>query len=226
MNKHLLLALAALPGLLFAQEKSTPSFPLKTPPAGSQWAVAIHATNHQKPASETAAPPQRGMPVRLDSQLGTNGIQRSEITFADGSRQVFFLANGFVLQAFDNSKKISVTPEKNEPSLGLRRQGWPGLSWINPANRAGEEKVGEVPAVFFRMDGMPGSDLPADFAFRAWINSATGQPVRVQLGDQTWDFSPVTAFPQEVILPAEYVEALQKTQTSLRLLEKLGAAKR
>jgi hypothetical protein len=197
---------------------------VKMPPPGSQWSMTIKSKNRESlRPSDSKNDASRPMitPVGLDMRIGTNRFQEGAVTYSDGSRKVFYLVEEYVLQRFDNSEKIAAFPIVcGEGFTSLRTSLFPGVSWLSAANYSGREMLEKVECDKFIMND---PDISQKFPLSAWIRIQDRYPVRVQLGETTYQFSEVTSFPQEVQLPARYLAALEKLRFQQRLIKRLKA---
>lgn len=211
---------------VFAQEatrsRPIPQPPFVTdPPLGSQWRAVIETAGLMKTDVRPSV-----VPVGLQMQVGRNQMQRGVIAFSDGSQKVFYIVDNLILQNYDNSAKVAVTSVESEGMFALRQKGWPGVFWLSSGNYSGVEFINNIECCYFQMSGMDGSELPEAFPFNAWIRKDSGYPRRIQTGDLTFEFSEVTVFPQDILLPQAYQAALEEVKARLRVLERLKAGLR
>jgi len=190
--------------------QAQPTALVMSPPQGSQWSVDI--THPQERVVKEEAEPTRkpALPVRMERKVGKNGQQQGEIDFSDGSKHLFYVVGNHLLQKYDNSEEIAVfgipaNDLENGIYDSLRVPSFPATAWISEKNFAGMDKLGEVECKKHHL-----SAATAGQELTAWIRASDLYPLRVQIGEVTYDFSPVKSFGGDVVLPANFQRAMTR----------------
>lgn len=182
-------------------------------PPGMRWQVEIEGPNGVQSSDG-----------ELRMHVGRNGVQFGQIVSRKGEVSEFFVVENWILQRTAESGRVTMFPQDSLGMTSLRRADWPGLFWIVPENFQEVRELDGVECFYFERTGLPGSDLPDDMLFTAWIRTTDRKPIKASIGDVTYVYSELTSAPENVNLPPDYAAALSGYQKRLRVLETLRAA--
>ncbi len=141
-----------------------------------------------------------------------------------GGAQRFYAVKGSLFQTDSAGRVFRSAPGEMDPHYvdGLWVTGFPAVAWVSDANFLGVEEVDKKSCHVFQAAV---AETPESEArqMKAWIDAATRHPVRVQIGDRTFLFSPVVPFNQAVALPGDHAEVsarIQKQNDALARIRK------
>lgn len=224
MNKvrPLLIAVSCLTTSLL-QAQSAPA--VANPPPGSQWSVEIVHPKERVAKEDSESVRKPALPVRMERKVGRNGYQQGEIVFSDGSKNLFYVVGSHLLQKYDNSEEIAVfgipaQDLENGIYDSLRVTSFPATAWVSEKNFVGMDKLGEVECKKHHL-----SAETAGQEITAWIRASDLYPLRVQIGGVTYNFSPVTSFGGDVVLPANFQGAITRLLAEERALKAMQPRK-
>ena len=241
MNDKLSALAGLLAGLCWAApsacaQQATPVPPPKAPfvtlaPDGSQWSADIRYASGKK--ADSAAKGERrdtpSVPVKVERLVGRNKVQQNTTTYSDGRVEVCYLTGAYAFQKYGNSDKIAILQADSgglDTLDSLRQASYPGTGWLSLKTYMGVATVGKDVCYHYVAGPAEKEFYSSDISIEAWIRVQDGYPLRVEFGATTYDFSPVTPFPQDVDLPPAYQDALKNLQAQLGPLWNQRRAKR
>jgi hypothetical protein len=226
MNK-----LAAI--LLVALSVATATAQVLPPPPGSTWTVAVsqvmpEAKRENDAAAKDDAKPEKSVfPEKLVMRRGTNGVIAGIQYSSNGTKEEFFVADGYVFYMAANSDRVlSVPLSRSEMDpLSLKVGGFPGLSWISPETFRGIVVENNVECRHYTAKIFYGGPEMPPTTFEAWLRKSDGHPVACRINDEVFfTYGEVTPFPEAVVLPDSHQEALRKRQNELAVLDAIRRA--
>ncbi len=239
MNK-LILLLVCLGSfsLLMAQESDNsgqghPAFPaVASAPPGSRWSLTVNPASTEtnglgeQPALSAQPVKPSPAPLGLEMEIGLNRIQHGIITYTDQHTEDFYIVESQVLQKSSNSAQITNLEAATGDPCDLRASPFPAVNWISPDNYVRTEKIGT--ATFYKFHQLYHLDfgLPLGTECTAWIDVKTHYPRRVQLGGTLYEFSDVTAFPNDVTLPMTLQEKADQIRAEQRAMQSINHSTR
>lgn len=197
-------------------------------PRGSQWSVEVEQPKEAAGQTQEGGGPnpvaKPAMPVRLNMKVGLNGVQQGTIGYSDGSGRSYYVVEGSLFETIQKSGRVLATaPGEESPYYvdSLWVTGFPALNWLAAKYYRGTEKLKDDLCYLFVGDGPAALPGGPESELRAWINTASGHPVKVQIGTQIYVFSQVTPFPQEISLPEAYRIKVEQIRRQNQALERI-----
>ena len=185
---------------LEAATKKPQLHPIQMPARETQWTLKITYPDYPKIT---------GQPIQLNVSRDANGLVYGQIIYSDKSAKIFYIDRNIILQKAANTGRVISWParqaEINDP-YNLITPIFPGTGWITAKDLEGQEPVkGGLLNKYVRQ--IPGSNART---YRAWIDSATHHPVKVDLGDRIYEFSGIEPLERPLPIPSEFSDALDK----------------
>ncbi|XHR31008.1 MAG: hypothetical protein ACFUZC_10670 [Chthoniobacteraceae bacterium] len=188
-----------------------------SPPPGSQWSMEIRrdALSSNQSTDRTRA---EAHPQKLEMFIGENRVQQGIIYYNSGPTNVFYVVGKSVFQQ-QGGTVIMMTPsdDTSDDATGLRVRVFPGVSWLSASNYVGPEELAKTACYKFQKSQASGPPLIA------WVRISDRAPERIEIGGNTFIFSSISPFRQNVILPPAYATKVEKIQTQNRALENIRA---
>lgn len=238
MNRRIfcLFSLFAILPLFARAQTSEVSFP----GPGTTWTAKVSRTDPDKrgknKAESTTGVPKEGGPSkpgqdkpvdleRLEIKAGTNNVIVGTIYSSDGSKEVFYIANFYLLQKASNSDRIMTLPvstsEQDPGSLKVSR--FPGLAWVSSSNYRGDvTKQGVECKHYTHQEIVPG--FPP-INFEAWVRKSDGHPVICNINSEIFfSYGEVAPYLEPVALPDNFKPALAKRDRERAALDAIRRA--
>ena len=187
---------------------------VKVPPPGSAWVIKIEnplLPAKPKPGDTSPPPPESKLqlPVLLTVKSGLNGVLVGEITYNRDRQDIFYIANGSLLQLARNTgrafpEKLNTTYQDPETLLTPL---FAGTGWIARKHYVGPEAKNGIVCHHYAMIIKGQTD---NLKLEAWIRVEDHYPLEATIGDLTYHYELPTSFQEEVELPATYREAMAR----------------
>lgn len=168
-------------------------------------------------------------PILLEMKIGQNGIGMGIIRYSDQQQSRFFIVNGWILQTYANSPRISMlSVEKFTTDFrALCVQDFPGVGWLSSALYVGPQTLNDVDCYYFRMTSIP--DVIWEGKVEAWIRVEDHYPARVRIEEEhrimEYHYSAITPFAGDITLPLEFtieMEKFRKRQEAFEIMRKIN----
>ena len=229
MNRLILQACALIGGfplLLSAQSPTPREVPSPQPPLvavprpGTQWSVSVKYSAEASPATSHNPVVPKG-PVLLQYRCAQE-VTLVLAKWLDGTLREGYVAKGqVILQDLKQGGCYTTPLQDNDPDLPIFVSGYPGTAWIALRDYKGTEMIGnDLCYRFFRDVDRTNPALPVH-ARTAWIRVQDKAPIRVQLGEIFYSFSPVETDPVSISIPREVQSFLGELGRSLDALKLL-----
>lgn len=188
-------------GFLSAQAQEPPALAV---PERATWTVKI---TYPDDSPEDVPTEKTGARLRWIESRVEGDLKRDILIRGDGRREEVWYRQGLRL-ASDGERAFVTTLESDEAegtNIGLvYTAGFPGTGWILPEHSKGSQSLGKIECEYYEF---PGGEA------EAWIDAASGRPVRARVKNRTYDFQygPVPSDPLQ--MPANYAGAWKKFET-------------
>lgn len=208
--------------LLLAAGRSQADSPVASVPPASQWSLEIDMGRNAKSGNLTES--EEALPLRLKATIDPTGIEKRELVLSDGNTQVIYIVRGISYQEVPGSQQVLALSGSGLDLLDpedFRVPGFPATAWISGKTLVGREDFQGVPCLRFHQPPSMDVDGAGLQEMTAWIREADRFPVRIQAGDSTFDFSPVTRFNGSVSLRSAILRKVRSMARQNEALQKL-----
>lgn len=216
MNRCILLLVMALNMPAFAQDMGPeippPQAPFyNTPPAGSQWSINIAPIHTGAVADKSKETTE----VRMQVCVGKNQLIKGIVSYSNKEDKLYYVVGNYFVEENSSLGKVVILPTRINPLL---QQPFSGVRGLSLQSYLGVEVIEKEPCYKYKV-AEKDAEGRVFSVVTTWIRVADGYPRRVQLADQTLNFSVVAPFSDSILLPPNYTEALKKLNAEQQAME-------
>jgi hypothetical protein len=149
------------------------------------------------------------------------------LTWSDGTKTEGYVFGDRLLERNAETGTISSQQvQDKDPVFPVFTKAYPGVSWISAANYKGPQSVGKQECDYYadstRSAAPPDLGAPPE-KLEAWISRRERVPLRIKLGDVTYDYGPIEEAASEIELPtdvAAFAKEVNKEANALEIMRR------